>query len=55
MKYTCQMRPPVGRFTVGKEYECEHQGSVISIVDNEGVKVFMEAWLFEMSFRKYSS
>jgi hypothetical protein len=54
MKFACRMKPPFGCFTVGKEYLCDVRESFITILDNEGVKVCMEEWLFTLSFRRLS-
>lgn len=54
MKYACRIKPPFGLFTVGREYLCDVKGPLISILDNEGVKVMMEEWLFTLHFRRLS-
>ena len=51
IKYRCHRKPTYGNFTIGQEYLCTQQGTHYAILDNEGVLVAMEEWIFSMPFR----
>ena len=52
MKYTCQIKPPTGHFTVGRTYECERNGSAVTATDDYSIKVVIKDVIFDMSFVK---